>query len=67
MNTPRSLDAATKRRLAVEASTDPRTIERVYRGELVRGLAAERARAVLTASGLLTEKPASALSNGGKS
>lgn len=41
------LDNATKRSLAVEASCDPRTIEKVLRGDDVRGLAGHRARAVV--------------------
>lgn len=48
----RKLDAATLRRLAVEASTDPRTIEAAYRGKPVRGLAGQRALAALRAAGL---------------
>lgn len=52
-NTRRQLDAATRRRLAVAASTDPRTIEKVYRGLDVRGLAGERARLVLEKEGYL--------------
>ena len=55
-NTPRTLDAATARTLAVEASCDPRTIIRVFRGEQVRGMAGDRARAVLLAHGLLNTK-----------
>ncbi|UQA57479.1 hypothetical protein [Polyangium aurulentum] len=54
MKARRSLDAATARRLAVEASTDPRTIQRVWCGDFVRGLAGERARAALVAAGLLS-------------
>lgn len=42
-----SLDAATLRRLAVRASTDPRTIAAVAEGRPVRGLAGERAKRVL--------------------
>lgn len=45
---------STARKLAVEASCDPRTIYRVYRGEKVRGLAGERARTVLERHGFLT-------------
>lgn len=47
-------DQATKRRLAVEASCDPRTIDKVLRGEPVRGLARQRALAVLVAAGYLS-------------
>lgn len=53
VKTQRSLDAATARKLAVAASTDPRTIQRTWRGEVVRGLAGERARAALAEAGLL--------------
>jgi hypothetical protein len=55
MNKPRTLDAGTARKLAVEASCDPRTIVRVHRGEVVRGIAGERAREVLIKHGLLTD------------
>lgn len=48
-----NIDSATLRRLAVSASCDPRTILAVASGRLVRGLAGERARAVLLAAGLL--------------
>jgi hypothetical protein len=54
MQTPRKLDASTARRLAVEASCDPRSLQRVLDGEEVRGLAGERAREVLIKHGLLT-------------
>jgi hypothetical protein len=52
-NTARKLDAATARKLAVEASCDPRTLRRVLKGETVRGLPGERARDVLVKHGLL--------------
>lgn len=52
-NTARTLDAAMARKLAVEASCDPRTIQRVFRGEEVRGLPGKRAREVLEAHGLV--------------
>jgi hypothetical protein len=52
--TPRKLDAATARRLAVEASCDPRTLQRVLDGEEVRGLAGERALKVLVEHGLMS-------------
>ena len=51
----RDLDECTRRRLAVQAECDPRTIGKVARGEHVRGLAGHRARAVLKAAGLLPE------------
>jgi hypothetical protein len=57
-NTRRKLDAATARKLAVEASCDPRTIHRVFDGEVVRGLAGERAAQVLEKHGLMkSDKP----------
>lgn len=45
-------DYATLRRLAVEASADPRTVRRRLRGQPVRGLAAERIDLVLARYGL---------------
>lgn len=47
------IDEATKRRLAVQASCDPRTLEKALRGEQVRGLAGHRIRAALAAEGLI--------------
>lgn len=47
-----ALDTATLRRLAVEASVDPRTVRRRLNGEEVRGLAAHRVDAVLAQHGL---------------
>ena len=49
------LDECTRRKLAVQADCDPRTISKVYRGGHVRGLAGHRARAVLVAAGLLPQ------------
>ena len=46
------LDEATLRRIAVRASCSPRTIQRVYLGQPVRGLAFYRALAALTEAGL---------------
>lgn len=46
------LDKATLRELAVKASCDPRTIEKVIRGEPVRGMARRRARAALVKAGV---------------
>ena len=48
---PIKLDTSTLRLLAVRASCDPRTILRVARGEVVRGMAGRRARAALIALG----------------
>jgi len=56
MATSRHLDASTVRALAVESGTDPRTVQRVYQGHRVRGMAGKRARLVLVAVGLLPEK-----------
>jgi hypothetical protein len=56
-----AIDASTLRRLAVQASCDPRTIAAVAQGRAVRGLAGERARAALIAEGLL---PSSSSTNG---
>ncbi len=53
----RRLATAVVRRLAVEASCCPRTIEKVYRGEPVRGLASYRARAALAAAGIEPQNP----------
>ena len=50
-----TLDAATARRLAVEASVEPRSLLKLLRGEPVRGLAGQRAREVLERYGLLPE------------
>ena len=55
-NAARRLDAATARKLAVEASCDPRTIQRVFEGEAVRGLPGERARDVLVKHGFLASE-----------
>ncbi len=53
------LDAATARRLAVEASVDTRTLVRALRGERIRGLPGYRAREVLARHGLIppSERP----------
>jgi hypothetical protein len=53
----RPLDEATKRELAVKASCDPRTIDKEFRGEHVRGLAGQRARRALLEAGLLARLP----------
>ena len=54
----RHLDEARRRQLAVRASVDPRTIEKALaaaagEGEPPRGMAGERALAVLVAEGLI--------------
>jgi hypothetical protein len=60
------LDEALKRELAVKASCDPRTIQRVYDGERVRGLAGRRAKAALAEAGFLGETGREMSEGGGK-
>ena len=48
----KKIDAAILRRLAVRASCDPKTIQKVANGIPVRGLAYERARLALVEAGL---------------
>jgi hypothetical protein len=45
------LDEALKRELSVKGDVDPRTLEKVLRGEPVRGMAGRRARRVLEEAG----------------
>lgn len=45
------IDAATLRKVAVDAMCDPRTVMAVLRGETVRGLAYERAKEALKKAG----------------
>ena len=47
------LDAATNRKVAVEAKCDPRTVEAVVKGGEVKGLARERAHNALVRLGLI--------------
>lgn len=47
----RPIDTATRRALAVKASCDPRTIDKLLRGESVRGLAGHRAEEALREAG----------------
>ena len=49
----RTIDAATARKLAVKADCDPRTIQKVLRGDAVRSMSARRALSVLVEAGLL--------------
>jgi hypothetical protein len=49
-STPK-IDKSRLRQLAVAASCDPRTIQRVLAGESVRGMSRERAEAALRAAG----------------
>lgn len=53
MSSPRTPDASTIRRLAVEADVDPRSIHAVLRGRDVRGMAGRRARDVLVRHGFV--------------
>ncbi len=46
-------DTATIRRLAVACDADPRTVERVLRGEPIRGVARQRVARVLRQHGYL--------------
>ena len=50
------LETHIARKLAVEASVAPRTIQHVYRGDGAKGLAGERARIVLIAHGFCKEE-----------
>lgn len=52
------LDVGLAAKLAADASVDRRTIQKVYRGERVRGLAGSRARTALRAAGLLDKEDA---------
>ena len=45
------IDAATLRRVAVEASCDPRTVLAVLRGESTKGMAYDRAKKALKGAG----------------
>jgi hypothetical protein len=51
------VDKATIRELSVKASCDPRTIEKLLRGERVRGMAGHRARQALAAAGVPVPAP----------
>lgn len=53
MDKPKKIPTHKLRKLAVEAEADPRTVQKVYEGKTVRGLALERVRRVLAAAGLL--------------
>lgn len=52
----KTIDESTRRKLAVEAGCDPRTIDKVLRGEKVRGMAGHRAREALALAGLVAGK-----------
>lgn len=51
-----ALSESEVRRIAVEASADPRTVRRVLNGQATRGMASQRIAAVLRRMGLLAEK-----------
>ena len=53
MKKPRLISTGRARYLAAQASVDPRTVEKILRGEPVAGLAGDRARKVLADAGLL--------------
>lgn len=55
--TKKALDEAMRRELAVGASVDPRTVEKVLRGEPVRGMAGRRARRALEEAGFTVPEP----------
>jgi hypothetical protein len=57
VTTVSTIDNSQKRRLALEASVDPRTIAKVLAGEPVRGLAGDRARSVLKELGYPVPEP----------
>lgn len=59
MKVPRktALDDATKRQLALKYSVHPRSLEKVLRGGVVRGLPGHRIREGLLADGLLDLAP----------
>lgn len=58
--TKKTLDEATRRELAVKGEVDPRSIEKVLRGERVRGMAGRRARRVLEEAGFSVPEPRAA-------
>ncbi len=49
--TKKTIDEANARRIAVAADCDTRTIKKIVRGELVRGMVGERARKALQEAG----------------
>lgn len=53
------INSATLRRVAVEASCDPRTVVRVLKGETYKGLVYERAKKALIAAGFTIPDPPS--------
>lgn len=61
------IDEATRRRLAVLADVDPRTIDKVILGQPVRGAAGVRALAILTETGIVAPTTDAPRENGGES
>lgn len=53
----KQLTVAQIRKVAVEADTDPRTVQRVVRGQPTRGMTGARIMRVLQRLGLVIEKP----------
>lgn len=51
----RFISTGRARLLAAQASVDPRTLDKLLRGEEVSGLAGERARKILIENGLLID------------
>ncbi|WP_437983727.1 hypothetical protein [Sorangium sp. So ce117] len=49
------VDTATLRQLAVKAEADPRTVAKMLRNEVVRGVAGQRVRRTLIEAGLIKE------------
>lgn len=49
-------DDLTETSVEAQASVDPRTLEKILRGEAVSGLAGDRARKILVEAGLLNEQ-----------
>jgi hypothetical protein len=60
----KTLSAAEIRRLAVQASVDPKSIVKVARGERVRGMAGDRALGALRESGFIVPEPGGDLATG---
>jgi len=63
VQTPKRLDDATARKLAVNADVDPKTIQKAYRGETIRGMAGYRARQALIEAGLVSAQTGSESAN----
>lgn len=57
MSEKEKLPSGVLRRLAVESSTDPRTVASVYAGDPVHGMSRRRARQALIQAGYLEDTP----------